>query len=72
MVVDLFYLLNEGGTIKNMMPNNYDFKQFQVSVYATSPVYPVTSIALLGKAERRLGSNDGSFIWRSYHIAIPL
>ena len=36
-VVDLFHLLNEGGTIKNMMPNDYDFRQFQVSL-CTPPV----------------------------------
>ncbi|KAL5474021.1 hypothetical protein EMCRGX_G028593 [Ephydatia muelleri] len=28
-VVDLFNILNEGGTIKNMMPNDFDFRQFQ-------------------------------------------
>ena len=31
-VVDLFNILNEGGTIKNMMPNDFDFRQFQVSL----------------------------------------
>lgn len=32
-VIDLFNILNEGGTIKNMMPNDFDFKQFQVSLF---------------------------------------